>query len=119
MASGTRFSVSVQSSPMRLSNEAPAALKYRNETDRMPRQTLYQCSIRSTINLLSPYGDSGCSGCSSSTGTTGGVPYTAHVDENTKRETPLASNDSSSASVLPTLLWKYISGFSIDWPGAL
>ena len=71
---GTRLSELAQSSPKRASCEAPDALKYRKLTERSGRHWSYQDRIRSTRNLLSPYGLSGPKGWLSSTGRTFGVP---------------------------------------------
>src|SRR5262245_43019677 len=99
---------------MRASDDAPAALKYRNDTERSPWHSSYQRNIRSTMSFDSAYGLSGPVGWCSSTGNVAGEPYTLHDDENTTRSTPLRCNASSSRAVPATLFAKYFSGSSID-----
>ena len=53
---------------------APAALKYRSATVRIPQAVPKSASMVSTICLLQPYGLSGARGCSSSIGTRSGLP---------------------------------------------
>jgi hypothetical protein len=116
IATGTRLSAYVQSSPSRASKLAPAALKYRRLTLRIPCTSPYQCSTRSTSAFVSAYTDSGRIACDSSTGTESGVPYTEHDDENTTWPTPARRAASSRRTVPSTLLRKYFEGSRIESP---
>ena len=58
-------------------------------------------------------------GASSPTGRVCGVPYTAAVEENTKRRTPACWAASSKQSEPDTLFAKYLAGLLMDTPAAL
>src|SRR3954465_12301246 len=109
-----RFRDCRQSSPMRLSSLAPAALKYRRLTERNPCVTPYQWRIRSVLAFDSAEILSGRIGAPSLTGTSAGLPYTEHDDEKTMSLTPAVSIASTNFTVPVTLLSQYRDGCSID-----
>ena len=59
-----------------------------------------QASVRSSIHLLSPYGEPGSIGAASVIGTVSGVPNGAAVEDSTKRGTPWRTQASISAMPL-------------------
>src|SRR5450631_377086 len=73
-------------------------------------------SIRSTASLVAPYVLVGRVVDVSRIGTSSGSPYTAAVDENTKRGTPYFVTASSNSLVPQTLLCQYSEGSTIDCP---
>jgi hypothetical protein len=48
-----------------------------------------------------------------------GMPYTAAVEENTRRDTPARAIAVNSEILPPTLFEKYISGTLVDSPTAM
>src|SRR6185436_9552345 len=73
----------------------------------------------STASFVQPYGLVGATAASSVIGTSTGLPYTAAVELNTRRETPAARTASSRASEPTTLVCQYSSGRWTDSPAAI
>ena len=73
-------------------------------------------SRRSPSSLPAPYGLDGCSGSPSSIGTRPGSPYTAAVEENTRRPAPAACAAAITVAVPFTLTSWYQAGSRTDSP---